>query len=229
MRLHCVALAGGLLLSVVPPVSAGRPFATEDAGVLEVRACELESFVSRQTARGAAHETGASFQGACGVGLNTQLGLGLARSKAAGESSSAVQLAGKSFVQEQTDDQAGFTLAYQFAASKTPGGRFQRESSNLGAVASVPWRSALLHANLGWSRSFPSRQDSTTWAVAFEQPGTGGVDVGVEAFGDDRSAAWLGLGLRWAPVENVFVDASFATQADSARARVVTLGMKFGF
>jgi hypothetical protein len=92
----------------------------------------------------------------------------------------------------------------------------------------VPLGALLLHANLGWNRGH--RISTTTWAVAFEYATAAGFDFGVEAYGDDRSAAFVGLGARYAVLaEKFFVDMSYAEQTDSARARSLTVGLKLAF
>ncbi|GMU44965.1 MAG: hypothetical protein AMXMBFR52_22560 [Burkholderiales bacterium] len=45
-----IVLAGALLALPASPAIAGRPFATEDAGVLAAGDCELEAYALRQTA-----------------------------------------------------------------------------------------------------------------------------------------------------------------------------------
>jgi hypothetical protein len=224
-----VILAGIVPLSLTLPALAGRPFATEDAAVLEPRSCELEAFVARETARGADRVSGISALVGCGIGVQTQLGLGIGQDKAGGQKTSAVEMVGKTALVQPQDGRVGVTLAYGIAASKEPGASLRRDSSALGAVATVPWQDAMLHANLGWSRSHSNGIDSTTWALAYERPWGRGVDVGAEAFGDDRSAGWLGLAVRWTVIEGLSFDASFAIQADSARAKLLTIGAKFAF
>lgn len=60
--------AGVLLALAASPANAGRPFATEDAGVLVAGECELEAYASRETAGDAPKETGWWVQLGCGLG-----------------------------------------------------------------------------------------------------------------------------------------------------------------
>lgn len=221
------AAAAAALLVVAAPALAGRPFATEDAGVLEAAHCEFEAFAARLTARAAPKETGWWVQPGCGIGYRSQLALGGGRTKSDGAATSAVALAGKTFLRRLKDDRFGITLAYQFTGQTTASTSFELDGTDLDAVLSAPLGSAVVHGNLGWNRSRLDRIDATTWAVAIEMPIAGGVEVGAESYGDDRTPAWIGVGARFALVaDRLFVDMSYAVQADGARARLLTVGMK---
>jgi hypothetical protein len=223
--LHAAATAA--ILTAAAPAHAGRPFATEDAGVLEAGKCELEAFGARLTSREAPKETGWWVQPGCGLGLNSQLAVGGGRTKVEGESTTAVALIGKTFIRELTDDRFGVTLAYQLIGEGPPGESLEHAGTDLRAVLSAPLGGVLLHANLGWNRSEVDRINSTTWALAVEVPVGGGLDVGVESYGDDRTAAWLGIGARYALLpDKLFIDMSYALQAASARAKLLTVGLK---
>lgn len=223
--------AGVLLALVASPAIAGRPFATEDAGVLTAGECELEAYALRQTAGDAPKETGWWVQPGCGVGYRTQLAFGGGRIKVEPDRYTAAALSGKSRLHELTDEQTGVALAYAVGGEKAPGRSFKHESTALAAVVSWPVaKDLLLHANLGWSRSQAERLTSTTWALALERAGDSGLDVGAEIYGDDRAAAWLGVGARYAlRPQKVFVDFSWAVQTNSARAKLVTVGLKLAF
>lgn len=201
------------------------------AGVLTAGECELEVFALRQTAGDAPKETGGWAKPGCGIGYRTQLAFGGGRTKVEPDRHTAAALSGKTWLRELTDEQTGVALAYAVGGEKAPGRSFRHENTALAAVASSPVaKDLLLHANLGWSRSQAERLTSTTWALALERTGDGGLDVGAEIYGDDRSAAWLGVGARWAlRPQKLSVDFSWAVQTDSARAKLVTIGLKLAF
>lgn len=223
--------AGALLALAASPAIAGRPFATEDAGVLAAGECELETYALRQTAGAAPRETGWWVQPGCGVGHRTQLALGGGRTRVEPDQVTAAAFSGKHWLRELTDEQTGVTLAFSVSGEKAPGARFKHESTALSAVVSSPLAmNLLLHANVGWSRSQAERLNSTTWALALERTGAAGLDFGAEVYGDDRAAPWLGVGARYAlRAEKLFVDVSWAAQANSARAKLVTVGLKLAF
>jgi hypothetical protein len=223
--------AGVLLALAASPAIAGRPFATEDAGVLAAGECELEAYALRQTAGDAPKETGWWVQPGCGVGFRTQLAAGGGRTKVESDRFTAAALSGKTWLRELGDDRTGVVLAYAVGGEKAPGGSFKHESTALAAVVSSPVaKDLLLHANLGWSRSQAGRLNSTTWALSLERTGDSGLDVGAEIYGDDQAAAWLGVGARYTlRPQKLFVDFSWAAQTNSARAKLVTVGLKLAF
>ena len=74
---------------------AGRPFSTEDAGVIEKGHCEVEAFGVRLRPPGGPTENGLSAQLGCGVIGRTQLALALEESKAAGEKNARIAAVGQ--------------------------------------------------------------------------------------------------------------------------------------
>lgn len=159
------------------------------------------------------------------------MAFGGGRTKVEPDRLAAAVLSGKSWLRELGDEQTGVALAYAVGGEKAPGGSFKHESTALAAVVSSPVaKDLLLHANLGWSRSRAGRLNSTTWALALERTGDSGLDVGAEIYGDDRAPAWLGIGARYALCpQKLFVDFSWAVQTNSARAKLVTVGVKLAF
>jgi hypothetical protein len=215
---------GVLLALVVSPVSAGRPFATEDAGVLGAGECELEVYASRRT-------TGWWVQPGCGIGHQTQLAFGGGHSKAGAALSTSVVVSGKSWLRELTDERMGVALAYAVGGERGDGKSFRHESTAFTAVVSSPVTERLtLHGNFGWTRSQTERVSSTTWALAIERRDGDGLDIGAEFYGDDRTAAWMGVGARYAvrPAK-LFLDCSWAAQTNSTHAKRVTVGLKLAF
>lgn len=219
-----------LLCLLSAPVIAGRPFATEDAGVLVAGECELEAFVLRASERDAPIARGGLVQPNCGIGWQTQFGIAAGRAEAAGEAITSLALAGKSALRELTETQTGFALAYSVVGARLPGQGFKHDSTALAAVVSTPLdKELVLHANLGWLRTQAHRLDTTTWALALERTGLfERLDVGAEVYGDDRMAgAFFGIGARYAVMpEKFFVDFSWARSSSGTRATLATLGIK---
>ena len=211
---------------------AGRPLVTEDAGVLEPGACEVESFASRQREPSSPRVSGVSLQLGCGVGMQSQVALAGARERSEGETSRAWTFSGKTALNEPADDGPAYTLAWGAASLRQPGGSHRHEDSFLNGVMSMPWGEALtLHANLGWSRSESARQSTTGWALALEHATTPAVSLMTEAFATDRDhAPWVQLAARWTLVpEKLFLDGSWGLQTTGQRPKMVTLGLKASF
>ncbi|MBE0619697.1 MAG: hypothetical protein IH605_03820 [Burkholderiales bacterium] len=225
--LVAMVLASGLAL----PVWAGRPLATEDAGVLGQGECEIESYAGRVRSNDSDRLTTRWAQFGCGIGHDSQLAFGAGADRADGETTTVAALTGKTFLRKLTDDQTGLVLAYTLHGAKNPGNSFRHDATEIKAVVSIPRNGWLLHANLGSQYSQTAKVYSTIWGLAVERPGAvGPVDLMAEVFGDDRTAPWVQVGARWTVVpERFYLDTSWGVQTDSARTKQITVGLKFAF
>ena len=229
-QLGSISLAA-LLAASSTTALAGRPLATEDAGVVERGACEVESFLARATERGSPAVNGASLQLGCGIAGNSQVALALATARGGGESERGIALNGKTALGEPANGNA-WAVSWGLAAVRPDGGSMKHESSFINGVYTRAIDDALkLHANLGWSRSQSARQSTTGWALALERSMPASIDLMGEVFGNDRdSAPWVQVGLRWTVVpEKFFLDTSLGRQMNSNRPQQFTLGLKAAF
>lgn len=232
---HPVGLPLALALgaAVTLPAHAGRPLQTDDAGVLDRRACELEGYTARLTAAGATARD-LVLQAGCGVGAGTQLAVALSRASAEGERVRGIALNGKTRLwqgEAQAGEAPALTLGYAAVWDRSSGQGWR----HAGVDAKLLYTRALaahlmVHANLGHARDAAGGRSATTWGLAFEHAGFGGLAPMAELFGDDREAPWWNLGLRWtvAP-EALFIDVSHGRQVAPGTPRLTTLGMKFSF
>lgn len=227
-----VALLSLWLLST--PAQAGRPLQTEDAGVLDPGACEIEGAHLRTTLAGQ-RETEATLGLGCGLGWRSQLGIGLSRARVDGSSATGGQLGGKTALwQGEGEDGVALTLAWSLGWDRGADGRWTHSSQALNAVASVPAGPGSVHLNMGHARDRVADAVSTTWGLAYEHEG---VALGTvhwapmaELFGDDRGSRWVNLALRATVVaERVFLDLSVGRQLGGDKARLVTVGFKLAF
>ena len=226
---HTVLLCS-LLAALAAPAHAGRPFNTEDAGVLEPHDCEWEGFGARVTARGEDTVRALSTQLACGLGLRSQLGLAYGQAKAGGNTARSLGLNGKTRLGRDSKAPLQWTVAWGAASVKEPGSSFKFDTVYANLVASQVYGNGwTAHANLGTAHSRLNHEASTTWALAAEKAVGAGVDVGAELYGDDRGEPWIGLGLRWAASDAISVNASWARQGGSNGAKMLTAGFKLAF
>lgn len=225
----CNVLLPVLAAATITAAKAARPFTTDDAGALDNGRCELEAVHGGERARGGPTSRASVLQGACGVVAGTQLGLAWQRASASGEHEDSLALAGKSVL----DLGAGPALALAYGADLLRGadGQSTRLSSvTLGLLASLPaGEFGTWHANLGWQHDRLQRQTRMSWALLLEKTLSPALDGGVETYGDDRAAAWLGLGLRWTLRPGLSLNAAAAQQLDSQRTRAASVGVKFDF
>jgi hypothetical protein len=195
IRWACVVAAASSLWPLA--AQAGRPFATEDAGVLAARECELEPAFTRVRAEGvSARSTAVGV--ACGTRWNSQFSIGVDRVSSEGVSTTDYSLGGKTGLFGGEDAKLSATLAYGLALGKNLSGQRRVSESSVTLVASSELRPGLTgHANLGWVGVREPSTNATTWNLALEQAVGGGFDVGAEVYGDDRGDRWWGAGLRW--------------------------------
>src|SRR5574343_1339828 len=222
----------GSLVLMAGPALAGRPLATEDAGVLGAGECEVESYLGRARERGAPSATQQSVQLGCGTPVDTQVALQLQRARQSGAAASAWNVVGKTSVVDGGDDDPSFALAWSFGQVRETG-RWRWDPQTVNAVASWPLAPRLtLHGNLGWSHSSQARQSRTTWCVALEHASSDTLDVMAETFGDDRlrGGPWWQLGLRWAAIpERLWLDTSLGWHFGDGRERAATVGLRLAF
>jgi hypothetical protein len=220
----------GLLFALALPAQAGRPFTTEDAGVLERGSCEWEGVAARWHVPDSSTTRALSTQLGCGVGARTQVALGYASARTDGQSVQSLALGGKTSLSRDAQSPLQLTLAWGGATLKAPGRSHHHDTAYLNLVASHTYANGwTAHANLGALRSRLAEQDSTNWALALEKAVGGGLDLGAELYGDDRSEPWLGLGARWTASDAFSLNASWARQGGREGGRLLSAGFKLAF
>ena len=226
--------SAGLLVAaflVSQTAHAGRPLQTEDAGVLERGACEIELAVGRERADVSSTTDAGRAQFGCGIGFRSQVALAFAREHGGGDRSDLAAVVGKTWLRELTEEQTGITLAWSAGVVHPRGGGTERDAYEIRAVVTHPAGPWLLHGNLGWLRSETEHRDGTVWGAAVERTGLlGPIDAMLEFFGASSEKRWANAGLRWnvAP-GSLSIDGSYGRQTGSAGSTLVTLGMKLAF
>ena len=224
--------AGAALLALTllaPPAAlAARPFATEDAGVLATRDCELEPAWTRVRSQGIAVKA-AVVQVACGVGGDTHLYGNVQRYTGAGERSTDFGIGGKTALAGSPDGPYALTLAYGANIGRGDGSSRRITDGFATLVLGAPLADTLLaHVNLGWLGERHPSVDSMFWALGLEMPVGGGFDLGAELYGTDRDERWIGLGGRWTGGDWSF-NAGLARLTSGPKANQLTLGVKYAF
>jgi hypothetical protein len=207
---------------------AGRPLATEDAGILEKGKCELESFAGKQ-----AHAKGVlgAVQLGCGIDFDTQFAFGAFREVASDPDTGYLTFNGKTAFQNLTEDQAGFVIAYTLLSGRKESDYLGYVSSEVKGVITIPYQGWLLHGNAGLLHTRSRHDRRITWGVAAELPGAiGPFDLMGEVYGDNRSSPWVQVAARWAAIpDRFFIDASFGIQTNRSHTQLATIGMKLAF
>lgn len=208
---------------------AGRPLATEDAGVLEPGACELEPSFTRVKSAGQS-ERASVMQVACGTPWRSQFSANVQRVSAEGQSSTGFGLGGKTGLLGGESAPVALTLAYgvNIATLARGGGRRLTDGFvNLVASSEVA-KNVTVHANLGALHVREPRSNATTWNLAGEWAVGGGIDLVAEAYGNNRDERWAGAGARYTAGSWSF-NAALARMSSEPKASLLTAGAKFNF
>lgn len=225
------SMLAGMLLVCHAPAWAGRPFATEDAGVIGKGSCEVEAFAERLHLSSDPSERGLSVQLGCGVIGGTQLAFALAESRVTGEKSRAMLLSGKTQFVDGGETRPSFALAYFTSRERAPNQSWRSGATGVNAVVTAPVREWLLHLNLGVTADRDPSRNVTGWALAFERLAVArGVDAGFEFFGDDHDNSWAQVAARWHFMpEKLLFDASLGRQMAGGDTNRVTVGVQWVF
>jgi len=216
--------------SLAGAAHANRPLNTDTADTIAVRRCQFEPYAEATRSSGSPTERAMVLQLNCGVTESTQLGVAASRTSSSDESSSAAMLGGKTTFVEMQEAQTGIAIGYGLSAVKPSGGSWSADVGFVYLIASRQLTPSLLgHVNLGASRSRLNRQNSTTWAAAFEWTVTQGVVLSGESYGDDRSRPWVSTGLWWGLRDNFSVNMSLGAQTSNPRVKQVTAGFNVEF
>lgn len=225
-------LVAACVLAAALPQSAlaGRPLATEDAGAIEPRRCEWESFGARLL--GDAAQTGLSTQLACGIGFGTQFGLVLSHVTPSEDQPGTIVGATGKTATRALHDRFGtaLALAYGLDTIKALDGGYRLRTAYVNAVASVSVGAAsVVHLNAGWLRDHVAQVDLATWNLAAEHAVSDTWSAMAEIYGGERAPTWFGVGARVALGERVELNASVSQQAGAPGNRQVTVGGKLAF
>lgn len=221
---------------------AGRPFATEDAEVLDLHACEWENvgtLVRERPADGPATSRFATTQVGCAVRPGTQLAVAVATQWGAFRGD-AFALGGKSsLLARDSETGTSFTLQYAWLRwhEKRAGLRIQQ--AFVGFVASKPLgQGSTVHINLG--RQWNTEEDPAAglpaskahvayWNAAFEHKVAEAWDVGVELYGTQHSKPWTGVGVRYTPSAEWSFNAIVSRQPSPSSVTTWSAGFKYSF
>ncbi|MDZ7812900.1 MAG: hypothetical protein U5L74_07205 [Ideonella sp.] len=234
ISLFAFALAIGVAAG---PAHAGRPLATEDAGVADPGECEIETWAARQPVRGAGRSDSYGIQPACGLelpglSLPSQFGVDLARERDPDGRQIALGVSGKTALRELSDDDWGLALAWSYNRARPTGENWRSGEASVLAVLSVPLtRDWLVHGNLGWVRDpMAERRDAAFWSAAIERTGLAGFDLVGEVFGISGESAWINAGLRyWVIRKHFSLNASAGAKPAGGREALYTVGAKLEF
>ncbi len=207
---------------------AGPPLVTETADALDAKACELEAGLSRAKASGLAALRAMSLVGSCGIGSDTQATAGYERSRAAGQTTQAVGLLGKTTLVAPEAGRTGYGIRYGASFDKAPAKGWHRQGLEVLGVLTRELRPGLLlHVNLGHVHQRSAHQGSTLWSLGVET--TADTTLAADFYGDDRSRPWVSAGIGRRFGGGFGANAGIAVNFERPRIRQLTLGAKLEF
>ena len=203
------------------PAIAARPLTTEDASILEEKACQVEAWLDRGQSA-----TQAWMVPACNFGANIEWQVGFAKTHSVG----------RTFFSEAY---AQAKSAWRWDSSWSIGAVVGVTRHPLQALASgwdnpyaiVPLSADLdgttIHVNAGWSRDREAARNAFTWGLAVERQTAWRTTLLAEAFGENGARPYLRAGARYAAwADRLDLDLSMVTRAGGGRAeRLISLGL----
>lgn len=218
-----MALAGFLAAGAV---HAARPMITDDARIVDAKACQVESWVKFNR-----HSTEYWAQPACNFTGNLELSLGGARSKGdIGTQTTDVVIQGKTLFRTLEPNGWAWGLAVGNARHPQAAGKQRTGDLYAYAPATFSFRDdrVLLHTNLGWLRESESRKHRMTWGMGSEAQLTESAWMIAETFGQNVGKPFYQLGLRyWLVPNHVQMDATYGNRAGSGtQERWFSIGLR---
>jgi hypothetical protein len=219
--MKAAVLAAALLVAATPTL-AGRPLTTEDAAILEDKACQLESWVDI-----ARHVTTGWLVPACNFGLGVEWQVGFAREWERGGSRLPEAYAQAKGLFREATEQSKWSAGWVVGVARRATNEEHRGWENPYVLLPVSWSAGdfNFHVQPGWARERESGRDLTVWGLAIEHT-TKPLDLVAEVFGVNSEKPFLRAGLRWTPIINYLdIDLTYVTRPGGTRdERLVSIG-----
>lgn len=216
-----------VVLALAMPAFGGRPLATEDASILEAKACQLEMWADR--GRNATELWAAP---ACNFGADIEWQLGGSRTFESGSAAlTQTYFQAKTVFRSVEDHPWGAGLV--LGMNRLP----RRETHNgwgdpyvlLPVSFKLGESGNVVHLNAGWLRDRADRRNLTLWGVAIEAPAGKSLTLVAEIYGENSSKPLIRAGGRFNAVEDrLDFDLTVVTRAGGTSAdRFVSLGLYY--
>lgn len=212
-------LVGAALLAA-NAAEAARPMVTDDARIVDAKACQLESWVRRNQ-----DSTEAWALPACNFTGNLELTLGGALTREAGQTRTTdVQLQGKTLLKAL--DSNGWGIGFAAGTVRHPHADSRDWYAYVPVSVSFRDDTVIVHGNAGWLRDGEARQHRLTWGLGTEARLGERTWLIAEAFGQDQGRPYHQFGLRhWLVTDRVQLDATYGNRNGGGE-RWWTLGLR---
>jgi hypothetical protein len=212
-----------VLLFLAMPAFAGRPFTTEDAAVLEDKACQVEAYVNHSR-----DATTGWLVPSCNFGMGIQWQAGGARTREDGHSTFS-----ETYVQAKTvfpsADGSPWKAGLVLGVIRRPREPEHNGWDNPFVIVPVSYfgENMAVHVNAGSVRDAAANRNLTLWGVAGEAKANERWTLLGEVFGENSGRPFIRVGARFAAIKDQLdVDVSAVTRPGGTREeRFVSLGV----
>ncbi|MFN3397398.1 MAG: hypothetical protein ACK4ZS_02555 [Sulfurimicrobium sp.] len=202
----------GAALLAANAAHAARPMITDDARIVDAKACQLESWVKDN--RGSTEYWALP---ACNFTGNLELTLGGARSREDGRTQSTdVVVQGKTLFKSL--DTNGWGIGLAAGTVRHPHANTHDGYAYVPASFSFRDDAVVVHTNLGWLREGEARCNRLTWGLGTEAQLAERTWLIAETFGQNQGKPFHQLGLRhWLAPDRVQLDTTYGNRNGGGR------------
>jgi hypothetical protein len=220
----CRWVGCGLALILSPMAHGARPLITDDARIVDPKACQIESWVKHS-----AHVTELWALPACNALGNLEMTAGGAQGwREAAGTRTGVLVQGKTLLRPLQANDWGIGLAA--GVLRPPDQPRDALDRYVYVPISIAWpdEQFVLHTNLGAARLAAIRQTRWTWGIGSETRLGERTLLIAEAYGQERESANFQAGLRhWVQPNRIQIDATVGDRVGSGqRAPWITVGLR---
>ena len=216
-----IAAAAALLAA---GAHAARPMNTDDARVVDAKACQLETWVKHPQGR-----TEFWAQPACNFTGNLELTVGGALTRAEGDMRTSSQLIqGKTLFKPLQTNGWGIGLALGMQRDpRADAGGGHDTYAYVPASFSLRDDRVVIHTNTGWLREQGTRRNRFTWGLGTEVQLLERTWLIAETYGQGTSRPFMQVGLRhWLVPDRVQIDATYGNRIGEGSQRWVSVGLR---
>ena len=216
--------AAWVLIALAAPAFAGRPLTTEDAAVLDDKACQLEAWIDRSR-----DATTGWLVPACNFGGGVEWQVGGARTREGGEGRFSEAYAQAKGLLRAPRDESPWGVGLVLGVIRRPLAESNRGWQHPYALVPITFTLGDFrwHVQPGWARDRERRRNTTPWGIAGEYAATPCLSIVAEAFGENGERPYLRAGARWSVVrDRLDLDLTVVTRPGGTRDdRLASLGL----
>lgn len=203
---------------------AARPMITDDARVVDPKACQIESWARRN--QNGTNEFWA--QPACNFTGNLEVTVGgsITRQSDGSSQTSAQLVQGKTLFKHLETN--GWSYGLALGTLRDPrGGSGRNWYGYVPASFSFADDRFVLNTNLGWQRDQGTRRNHVTWGVGSETQITDRAYLVAETFGSGDGRPYYHMGVRyWIVRDHVQIDTTYGNRFGGGGERWISVGLR---